>query len=351
MKNIKVSIVCITYNHEKFIGQTIESFLAQKVNFEYEIIVADDSSTDNTQSVIREYAKNNKSIVPVLRKKNLGVQKNLIDSFIRTRGEYIILCEGDDFWTDPTKLQSQVDFLDSHPEYSLTFHQAEVFSEDEKGHVKSLYISPEKRSTGEVSVKTLLTSNIMPTNTVLYRKPKEGYSELNEKVMPFDWYLHAFHAKHGKIHFVNKVMAKNRRHAGGVWSVSRKKSGEIWTKHQEGWTQLFEEHLRLFPEHSPVIGKNASNLFNQLFINLSISDFLKYVRLLKGYQNILSQYLEWSTLALSRDRQEVNNLKIHSNRQGEYMESQNQTITDLKNELHAIKNSKLWHITHIRKGE
>lgn len=351
MKNIKVSIVCITYNHEKFIGQTIESLLAQKVNFEYEIIIADDSSTDNTQSIIREYAKNNKSIVSVLRKKNLGVQKNLIDSFTRTRGQYVILCEGDDFWTDPTKLQSQVDFLDSHPEYSLTFHQAEVFSEDEKGHIKSLYFSPDKRNTGEVSAKTLLAGNIMPTNTVLYRKPKEGYSELNEKVMPFDWYLHAFHAKHGKIHFVSTVMAKNRRHAGGVWSASRKKTGEIWTRHQEGWTELFEEHLNLFPEQSSTISRNTANLFNQLFTNLSFSDFQKYVRQLKKYPSMLTQYLDWSAATLSRDMQEVNNLKTHSNRQGEHIESQNQTITDLKNEIHSMKNSKLWHITHTRKGD
>lgn len=351
MKNIKVSIVCITYNHEKFISRTIDSFLSQEVNFQYEIIIADDSSTDTTQTIIKRYASNNESVVSILRKKNIGVQKNLIDAFTRTSGEYVILCEGDDFWTDPHKLQSQVDFLDAHPEYSLTFHQAEVFSEDSEGRVKSLYISPNKNSTGEVSARTVLADNIIPTNTALYRKPEGGYENLNDKVMPFDWYLHAYHMKHGKIHFVNKVMAKNRRHSGGVWSASRKKSGEIWAKHRQGWTELFEEHLTLFPEYTGAVNKNTTNLFTQLLIHLSLKDFQEYVNQLKTYKNMLPQYIEWSAATLGRFKREVDILKKHSDDQGKHMESQNQAIVELKNEIHSIKNSKLWHITHIKKGD
>ncbi|MCF6185625.1 MAG: glycosyltransferase, partial [Bacteroidales bacterium] len=115
-----VSILMLTYNHEKFIAQAIESVLMQKVSFNYELIIGDDCSQDNTQKIIREYQKKHPDIIkPVLRTKNIGANNNFVDIFKKATGKYIALLEGDDYWTDPNKLQKQVDFLEANPEYGI----------------------------------------------------------------------------------------------------------------------------------------------------------------------------------------------------------------------------------------
>lgn len=121
-----VSIRCITYNHAQYIAQAIESFLEQKTTFPFEIIVHDDASTDGTDEIIREYEKRFPKIIkPIYERENLyskqdGSFQRIINS--TCKGDYIALCEGDDYWCDCGKLQKQVDFLDSHPEYSACTH-------------------------------------------------------------------------------------------------------------------------------------------------------------------------------------------------------------------------------------
>ena len=107
MKSPIVTISCITYNHEKFIAQAIEGFLMQKTNFEIEILIHDDASTDNTASIIREYEKNDSRIKVIYQSENQfskGVKPSLKFLWPIARGKYIALCEGDDYWTDPYKL-------------------------------------------------------------------------------------------------------------------------------------------------------------------------------------------------------------------------------------------------------
>lgn len=126
MINILVSIQCITYNHEKYISDAIESFLMQKTNFQYEILIGEDCSTDNTRKIVEKYAnKYPDKIRLITSEKNVGIkmnEKRLRDS---SRGKYIALCEGDDYWTDPCKLQKQVDYMENHIECSMCFHAAD----------------------------------------------------------------------------------------------------------------------------------------------------------------------------------------------------------------------------------
>ena len=125
-----VSILCATYNQKDFIAQTIESFLMQKVDFPIEIIVHDDASTDGTAEIVKEYADKYPDIIkPIFQKENQHSKKTGIwNTFIypKAQGKYYADCEGDDYWTDPNKLQRQVDFLESHPEYSLSTENANV---------------------------------------------------------------------------------------------------------------------------------------------------------------------------------------------------------------------------------
>ena len=117
-KNIKLSVVIISYNQEKYISESIESVLNQKTSFKYELILADDCSSDNTFKIMEKYSKKYPDIIRLLkRKKNLGATQNILDACKNSLGEYITILEGDDYWIDNNKIQSQIDFLDNHQDY------------------------------------------------------------------------------------------------------------------------------------------------------------------------------------------------------------------------------------------
>ncbi|WP_183308060.1 glycosyltransferase family 2 protein [Dysgonomonas hofstadii] len=130
-----VSICCLTYNHERFIRQCLDGFLMQKTSFPFEILIHDDASTDSTASVIREYEERYPGIIkPIYQKENQykkGIANTPTYQFPRVRGKYIAFCEGDDYWIDEYKLQKQVDFLESHPDYSLCSHRFKIYDKEE----------------------------------------------------------------------------------------------------------------------------------------------------------------------------------------------------------------------------
>ncbi len=118
-----VSICCATYNHEKYLAQALESFLMQKVSFPVEIVIGDDCSTDSTPQIVRDYAERFPELVRVITSEsNVGVSQNAFRIRAAAKGKYIALCEGDDYWTDPYKLQKQVDFLEKNPEFTVASH-------------------------------------------------------------------------------------------------------------------------------------------------------------------------------------------------------------------------------------
>lgn len=131
MENPFVSICCLTYNHESYIRQCLDGFVMQKANFPIEILIHDDASTDGTQDIIREYEVKYPNIIkPIYQKENQyskGVKVSLVYNYPRAKGKYIALCEGDDYWTDPYKLQKQVDFLESHPDYVMCSHDVDIY--------------------------------------------------------------------------------------------------------------------------------------------------------------------------------------------------------------------------------
>lgn len=134
----KVSISVITYNHAAYIRQTLEGILMQQTDFEYEVIIGDDLSPDNTREILLEYqAKHPDKISLILHKEKAGGipgKMNFVSTIHAAKGEYIALLDGDDYWTDPLKLQRQVDFLDQHQEYSLCFHNAQIVFEGVEGN-------------------------------------------------------------------------------------------------------------------------------------------------------------------------------------------------------------------------
>ena len=149
--NIEVSIHCLTYNHEKYVRKTFESFLSQKTNFKFEVLIHDDASTDGTQKIIQEYAERYPDIFkPIYQTENQyskGIMVAYVYNFPRAVGKYIAYCEGDDYWCDEYKLQRQYDIMEAHPECSMCMHIAQIISADEQ---KVLGAIPNERIQGGV---------------------------------------------------------------------------------------------------------------------------------------------------------------------------------------------------------
>lgn len=213
MQPPKVSVVIVTFNQAGYVEQALASVVGQRTDFDVEIIVADDASEDGTAEIVRRFAAADPRIRMILRPQNVGAMANVVGALRETRGTYLALCEGDDFWTDETKLQQQADLLDGRPELAMCFHPVRILDE-ESGDADALY--PSATESREFILRRLVARNYIQTNSVMYRRL--DYSELPVDVMPLDWYLHLFHARHGEIGFLDQVMATYRRHAGGIWA-------------------------------------------------------------------------------------------------------------------------------------
>lgn len=264
-KSPVVSIVTITYNQEKYIREALESFLIQKTDFPFEVIIGDDCSTDSTPEIIREYSEKYPNIFkPILRRKNLGAAKNSIATLREAGGKYIALCEGDDFWSDSSKLQMQVDFLNAHPDYSLCFHPVRVFYDNNEER-EITWPNTQIEDESKINVNELLKENFIPTNSVMYRR--QNYDSIPDDVMPLDWYLHLFHAQFGKIGFINKTMSAYRRHSRGVWWDSFKDLGKLWKKYGIAYVSLHVELVKLYGDDETkrdIINKNLAQAIENL---------------------------------------------------------------------------------------
>lgn len=191
--NTMVTVVCITYKHEEFIAQALDSFLMQKTNFKFKVFVGEDCGPDGTADIIREYAaKYPNIIVPFLRENNMGAQRNLIDMCQQATSPYIALCEGDDYWVDAYKLQKQVDYMEAHPEIRVCCTQTEIVA-PEDWHLRSWYkpmpdgklllpdSTPGYKRFPTFTPSQILNINVAHTSTHFYRW---NY----DLVLP-DWYF------------------------------------------------------------------------------------------------------------------------------------------------------------------
>lgn len=175
-----VSICCLTYNHAPFIQDCLDGFLSQQVNFPIEILIHDDASTDGTDEIIRKYAGQHPDIIfPLYEKENQYSQGNagrmdIRFNYSRARGKYIAYCEGDDYWTDPMKLQRQVDFMEAHPDYSVCFHRCKRLNTRTGKFINDRcwrYLKKGEEGI-EINVDMYLSSWITQPLTMLFRRDK-----------------------------------------------------------------------------------------------------------------------------------------------------------------------------------
>lgn len=230
-EQLMVTIRCITYNHERYIRQCLESFVMQKTNFRYEAIVHDDASTDRTADIIREYAEKYPEIIkPIFETENQYSKKDGSLSRImnaHTHGKYVAMCEGDDYWIDSLKLQKQVDFLENNPDYTMCFHNAMEHWENSDKEDKLFSSIKDRDYTG----LEVYSNWIIPTASVIFRRNIYDSILYNQAVLnPYfifgDIVLFLTNAELGKLRGFNDTMSVYRRHSGGL--TATKSYDRIW---------------------------------------------------------------------------------------------------------------------------
>ena len=210
MKDVLVSIRCITYNHAPYIRQCLDGFVMQKTNFRFEAIVHDDASTDGTADIVREYAEKYPEIIkPIIETENQyskhdGSIQRIMNAAIAPSARYVAVCEGDDYWIDPYKLQKQVDFLEGHPEYVLVYTNVEKVNSKSKRVLRNSL----KGYTGDITKYLFYKGNPVITATTCYRRQYlQGYQE-EIKQIPFkmkmgDLPLWIYLSLQGKFKYLN----------------------------------------------------------------------------------------------------------------------------------------------------
>lgn len=215
-----VSVCCLVYNHAPFLRECFEGFVMQKTNFLMEILVHDDASTDGSQEIIKEYtAKYPNLFKPIYQTENQyskGRSISVTYQYPRAKGKYIALCEGDDYWTDPYKLQKQVDFLEQNEKFSICFHDVKIYDQ-QKNELVDDFITEDVPS--ETTIYDLMQGNYIHTPSVVFRRNESVFNDLEKigRIFPGDFALHLLNARYGKIKKISETMAVYR-YGVGVWS-------------------------------------------------------------------------------------------------------------------------------------
>ena len=229
---IKVSVCVVTYNHEKFVAQTLDSILMQQTNFPFEIIVGDDCSKDNTVDVLKEYqSRFPDKIRLILHDKNLGLngKYNALSTFAAAKGEYTAQFDGDDYLLSPHKLQKQVEMLDANPHYSASYHNARVIFDDNSA--PPYLVNSLKKS--EINVEDLIqeeelcyiaTSSLMFRTKEFAENPDPEWTNLSTSGdIPRNIML----ASRGPIGYIDEVMSVYRKNRGGASFVDNHESADF----------------------------------------------------------------------------------------------------------------------------
>jgi glycosyltransferase involved in cell wall biosynthesis len=221
-----VSICCATYNHEKYLVQAMESFLMQKVGFPIEIVIGEDCSTDRTPQIVNDYAERFPQLVRVITSDaNVGVSLNAFRTRAAARGKYIALCEGDDYWTDPHKLQKQVDFLERNPEFAVSSHW--VQDVDGSGNLLDRQVftgenCPEVFGVDDAIKGTPTHMNSWVFRTSTLRAIPQQKMDLVLRLPAHDEPLILLLLAQGKGSCLPETMGVWRLHSGGYWSPRSK---------------------------------------------------------------------------------------------------------------------------------
>ena len=250
MKNLDnqiiVSIKCLVYNHAPCIRQCLDGFVMQKTNFRFEAIIHDDASTDGTQDIIREYAEKYPEIIkPIYETENQyskhdGSIRRITDEAVSPTAKYIASCEGDDYWTDPLKLQKQVGFLENHPDYMMVCNRTKLYSVRRKRIVGEDFCDT-KDTTLKVKDVIYRTGLFISTCSIVYRNGLlDNYPDYCKQCLVGDYPLQIMAALKGKIYYFNSPMSVYRMENSNSWMGKQK-----WNAADEARLKIIKSRITM----------------------------------------------------------------------------------------------------------
>ena len=216
-----VSVAVITYNHERFIAQAIESVLMQETAFVVELVIGEDCSTDGTRRIVQAYAAKYPNVIRALvPEKNLGMAKNYETVWRACRGKYIAWLEGDDYWRTPQKLQKQAALMEANPHYSMCGTKTQFVTTSSDGAEKDAGVLEPAVLKPEYELPDFLTCYPMHTSSMLLRQELVQFPDwLKDLVMLRDTCVFALYAEKGPVGYLSEVVSCWRIHAGGIWTT------------------------------------------------------------------------------------------------------------------------------------
>ncbi len=281
MENIKplVSVIIITYGHEKFIKKAIDGVFIQLTDFDLELIIADDSSPDKTELIVKKAigcAPKNILVKYTRHTKNIGSMLNFKWAINQASAKYIAICDGDDFWTDPHKLQKQVDILEKNSDISISYHNCQVINED---GTPIRFVYSENYNKKTIDLIDLINGDYAKICTVVFRNSKN--IDL-ERVIDDDT-LSMEILRDGKVaHYVEDTMSVYQLHQGGIWSLKSAKERYLTSRLAEEF--IFNLYFLDYPSQCMERKKkfyitNSYLLINEGFIKDSIKAYIRYIKL------------------------------------------------------------------------
>ena len=234
---MKVSVPMVTYQHERFITEAIESVLMQDLEEPFEIVIGDDCSKDETRGIAESYARIHPQRIRVLPPEDrMGGRANYVRTMRACRGEYVAQLDGDDYWTEPEKMRRQVELLDANPDCAWCFHATRAVEED--GGKASAWRPPGRKP--RYGLEDIARRNLASSCAVMFRRGLFGEFPDWFFAAPYgDWPLHVLNARHGRIGYIDEIWAVHRRHSRGVWA-GRSSIDKLQAN------QETREHLRRF---------------------------------------------------------------------------------------------------------
>ena len=251
MKEIKVSACIITYNQQDYIRECLDGAINQVLDYEYEIVIGDDCSTDDTFQICLEYANKYPEKIKLLsRDKNLGMAKNWISTISECNGKYIALCEGDDYWTNNSKLQKQVDFLEKNSECSFCFHKALRVDANNEALTK---VYPENLKKTILGVADFFAIPTIPTASVVFRNEIKVPNLIHSHM---DLPVYAALLTKGKAGFIEEQMSFYRVHSEGISN-----------KYSEAWYLERRISELAIEKQYPDFSSNVKSQITKMYVN------------------------------------------------------------------------------------
>lgn len=252
-----LSVIVITYNQEEYITECLKSIVNQKTNFDFEVILANDNSPDNSHKVIETFLSTEpKSVIKYFKHdKNKGMINNFFWALRQAKGKYIAICEGDDFWTDDNKLQEQVDFLEQNPSFSFAFHDVDVIQNPNENFE---YIASQPNKT-VLKFNDILFKNYIQTCTVVFRSSfmetlPVWINEFAVGDIPLTLYL----SDKGPAKYIPKKMGVYRRHSKNV------------SANRQSLKKSRSEYIKMYTKMRKYFGYNRTFILSLLIIRTKL---------------------------------------------------------------------------------